>query len=126
MTDEFKNPNGCRIKSTWFATVDYTVPDLAKKYVDGGHELACHTVHHTADPDIDEIFDCRRRFEGLFNKDGNRSVVVSGFRTPDLLYTPRTFEALSQVGFLYDSTLVEQAGSPFSPNPSSKVRFMLP
>ena len=47
-TEDRKNPNGCTIKMTLFVSHQYTDYKRVKGFYDRGHEIAVHSVTHTA------------------------------------------------------------------------------
>ncbi len=89
-----------------------------------GHEMADHTVNHfnggvvPLDPDdccrarnwdvagwLAEIQACKDALISPSEGVGASAAQVIGFRTPFLGYNDATFTALSQLGFVYDTTL---------------------
>lgn len=108
------NPDGSPVSFTFFISTDWTDYRLVHQLHASGHEIAVHTMTHTtgAETDFDtwirEIEGCREalhRYAAIPRKD------LRGFRSPFLAYNPATFEALSALGFEYESSLPEKVGN---------------
>jgi peptidoglycan/xylan/chitin deacetylase (PgdA/CDA1 family) len=122
------NADGTPARATFFHTSVYITDEdrdgrnLAAwtAAFEDGHEAADHTVHHynggvvPLDPDpccqardwdaaawADEIGTCRDALGAI----GARPEDVTGFRAPFLGYNDHLFEALTDLGFAYDSSL---------------------
>jgi len=81
-------------------------PDLLDKILEGGHEIAFHTMHHTRldAPNYKENFsDELERFSELTNKKSK------GFRAPSFSFSTSTswaIDILESHGYVYDSSVV--------------------
>jgi peptidoglycan/xylan/chitin deacetylase (PgdA/CDA1 family) len=103
------------IASTWFIpghTVE-TYPDLCRRIVDAGHEVALHGYAHetvsTLAPDQERaVF--RRSHEILTRLVGGEP---KGNRTPSWDLTPQTVPILLELGVRYDSSLMSSDYTPF-------------
>lgn len=103
-----ENPNGCPIRTTWFATGTDTVCDLAYDYaVTRGHEIADHTLNHIGYPAIDEISNMRTLLAQ--NCAGISESQILGFRAPFLQYSPWSWQGLEALNFSYDCSVPEEA-----------------
>ncbi|KAL4438454.1 hypothetical protein ABPG77_000102 [Micractinium sp. CCAP 211/92] len=115
VTDRHRNPNGCRIKATWFGCTS-GCPfscSTAKKLHGKGHELAAHTVNH---PDLRRMSYSQVKKEIVGSRDkiascGIPQNKVVGFRTPFLSDSPTVRKVLANSGFRYDSTIGVAGGS---------------
>ena len=81
-------------------------PEILDKIIDGGHEIAFHTMHHTRldSPNYKENFsDDLKRFSELTD---NKS---KGFRAPSFSFSKNTswaIDILESHGYIYDSSVV--------------------
>lgn len=87
-----------QIKATFFSTVTFAenVPEIIKRIKDEGHELASHSVYHTAfkDEDLKTSLIELEKLSGL---------PVKGFRMPRM--QPVSNEILKSAGYQYNSSL---------------------
>ncbi|CAL1538400.1 unnamed protein product [Lymnaea stagnalis] len=109
------NPNGCRIKTTLYASLDNTDYSRLTAMWDAGHEIASHTVTHSlplGDKDsdyaamADEIDGMRQE---VLRQTGNRELANSilGFRAPYLRVAGNVqYDVLRDYHFLYDTSIV--------------------
>lgn len=105
------NPNGNRIKATFFVSLDSEFDGAALQhlYADG-HEIAVHTISHLTTTNSgptrwhQEIAGDRRVLAELANIPVDAMV---GFRAPFLLMNDNAFAVLAGRGFLYDSSFAE-------------------
>ncbi|MEO5988373.1 MAG: polysaccharide deacetylase family protein [Candidatus Eisenbacteria bacterium] len=112
-------------RSTFFVLGDVVRehPDLIRRMVEGGHELACHGMSHrplwraTAETFRAELAEFRRTVVSVL---GHFPVV--GFRAPTFSIdrsNPWALEVLRQEGYLYDSSIfpmkVRMYGTPGAP-----------
>ena len=111
-----RNPNGCGIAATFYISHEWTDYGQVQDLYSQGHEIASHTITHS--------------HPGSFNQDrwarevvGQAELMVQlgnvdpkdvlGMRAPFLQTGGDTmFSALSQYGFLYDSSLPSSRTSP--------------
>lgn len=78
-----------------------------------GHELGNHTVNHPNGREngfgvaewTTEISDCQNSLSGDTFGVGGEPTDIIGFRTPFLAHNDATFETLSQLGLVYDSSI---------------------
>ena len=103
------------ISSTWFVPghTAETYPDLCRKIVEAGHEVAIHGWNHEAISALDggqERDVLARAFESLQRVTG---VAPTGNRTPAWDYTAETVTALLDLGVVYDSSLMSTDYTPY-------------
>lgn len=106
--------DGSNVRATFFITTSYgsdsgTIQQWKQAFIDK-HEIANHT--HTHDDTIkeksnkqtwlNEINDCNKYLTQWLGID--KSSIV-GFRTPFLSQSEATYQAMTQVGFLYDCSV---------------------
>ncbi|KAJ3191788.1 hypothetical protein HK101_007413 [Irineochytrium annulatum] len=106
------NPNGCPISTTYFVSTDWTNYHDVQILFANGQEVADHTMEHVALPDLAQIQGQRMAVEA-FARVGAWN--IQGFRAPYLNFNMSTFERISSLGYLYDSSV--------SVNPSSNPLF---
>lgn len=128
LLDQYKNPvgtgnsktfDGQSIKASFYHTSgaldDPThggAPLLAtwKRALEGGHEVADHTVTHnttknyTLEQWTQEIRDCRTKLAEVLEIDESE---IKGFRTPYLDFGEATFQAVADLGLLYECTMTQ-------------------
>lgn len=103
------------IKSTWFVPghTAETYPDVCKKIIDEGHEIALHGYMHENVVDLSkdeewemfqQSYDILKNLIGTFPK---------GFRAPAWDLTPNTVGFLENLDLTYDSSLMSQDYSVF-------------
>ena len=114
-----RNPDGRPLPLTYYvslegcATGGTSAPTIVKARYDQGHEMAVHTRTHTTGTSTglatwkNEMTTVRT---WLANAGVNVARDVKGFRAPYLATNNSMFTALSELGFLYDSSIME---SPF-------------
>ncbi len=111
------NPGGREAHRTYFAQALYTQPTVARKLYLAGHEIANHTHDHNTSTATTEA-EWTRQIDGLtrFMRDtvGVNPSDIVGFRTPFLATNQALWKVLQQKKVLYDATLTEESGSPFS------------
>ncbi|KAF9170083.1 hypothetical protein BGX21_009348 [Mortierella sp. AD011] len=95
------NPNGCPIKSTWFAQTLYSDYSLIQQWYANGNEVADHTMNHIGTPPAEEIIGNLKAINAF---SGIPFAKMNGFRAPFFNYSEATFEILGQEKFLYDSS----------------------
>ncbi|BFZ10739.1 hypothetical protein BsWGS_13777 [Bradybaena similaris] len=109
------NPNGCRVKSTFYVSHENTDYSLVTALWEAGHEIGSHTVHHQLPPgDKDDDYpDMVAEIQGLKDKmlkaTGNKPLVdsVTGFRSPYLRVAGDVqFDVLRDFGFHYDTSML--------------------
>ncbi len=96
-----------KIKATFFilGEVAEYYPHLVKDISNNGHEVACHSYRHvdlwlhTPASFSRELKDAKTRLEDLC---GN---AIVGFRAPNLIVEDWILPILSELGFLYDSSV---------------------
>ncbi|CEH14235.1 hypothetical protein CBOM_02102 [Ceraceosorus bombacis] len=96
-----KNPNGCPVKATYFAQLDYTNYSSVTNWYVAGHDVADHTVTHVAQPSDGEI---RSNLIAMNALAGIPYRSMIGFRAPFLNYTKDTLVSLNKFQFTYDSS----------------------
>ncbi len=98
--------NSFKVRSTFFTTTAFAKenPELIKKIVSGGHEIAFHgNVHKTDLPDLNEpdMMKYFRKHKKELEKLSETKIV--GFRNPKMRTPP--YEVLKKNGIKYDSSL---------------------
>jgi len=96
-----------RVRCTFFALGEIAewYPDLVRQIADGGHEIACHGLHHVDMTVLGpEAFaeQLGKAVDILVRTCGQRPV---GYRAPNLVYEPWATRILEDAGFLYDTTV---------------------
>ena len=86
------------VTATFFCTLNFAerAPDVMKRLVDGGHEIAAHGVDHFQQTDEDP-FRCKEGLERLVG------AAVVGYRQPRMF--PVDDAALARAGYRYNSSL---------------------
>ena len=86
------------VKATFFCTLNFAerAPDVMKRIVDGGHEVAAHGVDHFHQVPEDPFL-CKEGLERLYG------VTVVGYRQPRMF--PVDDAALAKAGYRYNSSL---------------------
>ncbi|XP_005090876.2 chitin deacetylase 8 [Aplysia californica] len=110
-----KNPTGCKARTAFYVQHDYTDYALVKKLYNDGHEIACHTVHHTLPKgdDPSDFAEMQNEIQGLRDmmmKNTNDQELVDGivgFRAPYLRVAGNVqFDVLQSNHFLYDTSIL--------------------
>lgn len=85
-------------KATFFSTVTFAknAPEIIKRIVNEGHELASHTVNHSLFKDEDYL-------ESLVQLEELSGLPIKGFRMPRM--QPVNDIKLKKAGYLYDSSI---------------------
>lgn len=106
------NADGSPARAVFYTNGIYLADNPALQAIhrrarDEGHEIGNHTQHHEHGGEFTvaqwraEMLVCQEAFAKIGITD------VEGFRTPFLENNAATFEALSELGFVYDTTLEE-------------------
>lgn len=87
-----------QVKATFFSTATFAiqVPDLIKRIVDEGHELASHTYFHSSFEVVD-LINSKKKLEELSNTE------VIGFRMPRM--QPVDEKEIFKAGYTYNSSI---------------------
>ncbi|KAJ7858592.1 hypothetical protein B0H13DRAFT_2075928 [Mycena leptocephala] len=96
-----QNPNGCRPKTTYFTSLNFTNYTLVTDWFVAGNEIADHTMTHVADAPQNEIDGNLIALNALA---GIPLKSIIGFRAPFLNYSVNTLKLLAGAGFTYDSS----------------------
>lgn len=102
------------ISATFFIVADVIdhYPGLVESIVDGGHEVACHGLHHSCviDPRTKEPLMDPSRFRHVtlkakkdLEKISGKTVI--GYRAPNALIAGWMIDSLEELGFFYDSSV---------------------
>lgn len=114
-----RNPDGRPVPLTYFVSVDNcpatgdgvwrTDSTLVKKRYAAGDEMAVHTRSHQtgATTDYATWVAEMRYVRDYFKRIGLGADAGRGFRSPYLVNNAAQFQALKDLGFLYDSTVLE-------------------
>ena len=86
------------IKATFFCTANYAVnkPDIIKKIVDAGHELASHGYYHS-DFKVEHLLQSKLKLEELSGAE------VTGFRMARMM--PVDEKEIQKAGYTYNSSI---------------------
>ncbi|MGM3216481.1 polysaccharide deacetylase family protein [Pseudomonas sp. PhalM4] len=105
----------CEVAATFFipAHTASSYPNLVKRIVDGGHEVACHGYLHESPVGL-ELEEERqllaRSMEVLESVSGIRPI---GYRSPAWDLSDNTISLLEEFGLIYDSSLMSNDFEPF-------------
>jgi hypothetical protein len=116
--DEVSNPDGRPVPVTYFVNVDNcwssggrSDAQLIHRLYLAGDEIANHTRSHTTSKNTDLsswIEELTAAKDFLVREAAVPKEHVQGFRAPFLVTNEEMFVALSDLGYLYDSSLMEQ------------------
>lgn len=86
------------VKATFFCTTNFAdnAPDIMRRIVNEGHEIAAHGVDHWQ-PKPSDVFTAKKRLEEITGKE------VKGYRQPRMF--PVSAEDLRNAGYIYNSSL---------------------
>jgi len=95
------------INSTFFCLVETSkiYPEILKMIVDAGHEIALHGVNHDTISEDSEKF----KYDLIYGRKILEKLCglnIIGYRAPNFQIPSWAFQELSELGFLYDSSLV--------------------
>ena len=87
-----------QIKATFFSTATFAIhiPELLKRIIDEGHELASHTYYHSSF-DVVDLINSKKKLEELSNTE------VVGFRMPRM--QPVDEKEIFKAGYRYNSSI---------------------
>ncbi len=89
-------------------------PDLCRRILYEGHEIAHHGYHHITPVTLDEPAEREQLEKGLEAMDrildGHRAV---GYRSPGADLSPNSTRLLAEAGFVYESSLSAQDFEPY-------------
>lgn len=85
------------VKATFFCTTNFAenAPDIMRRIVDGGHEVAAHGCDHWH-PEPADVFRSKKRLEELTGK------TVCGYRQPRMFPVS---DDIRKAGYIYNSSL---------------------
>ena len=111
-----RNPNGCPISATFYVSHEWTDYSQVHSLYRSGHEISSHSVTHTHPTGRDDRH-WGRELAGQAELLSRHALVepsdITGSRAPFLeTGGDSMFRALSQFGFLYDSSLPSSYQSP--------------
>lgn len=118
LMNSFTNPNGCPLPGTYFVSMQYTDFWETQRAFNLGNEIASHTVNHlnlttVKDPtnEINATLTIMSKFGGVPKSK------IRGFRSPYLSFNKLTFDTISKLKFLYDSSVtLDPNTQPFWPH----------
>ena len=86
------------IKATFFCTANYAInkPDIIKKIIDAGHELASHGYYHS-DFKLEHLLQSKLKLEEVSGAE------VTGFRMARMM--PVDEQEIAKAGYLYNSSI---------------------
>jgi peptidoglycan/xylan/chitin deacetylase (PgdA/CDA1 family) len=91
-----------------------TWPDLCRRILDEGHEIAHHGYHHISTATMDEAAEREQLVKGLEAMDrclgGHRAV---GYRSPAAELSHNSTRLLAEHGFVYESSMSAQDFEPY-------------
>ena len=112
------------VRATYFTTSEVAerLPSAVRALLDGGHELGCHGVTHTA---FDQLDEATARWEIEQSSRVLRSFApVTSFRAPYLRFPEAYVPLLEGNGFALDSSLAKYKRSYRAPrSPTTLVRI---
>ena len=109
------NPDGRIAPRTYFVTQQYSNPELIRSLYDQGHEIANHTATHETGLQTDRgawLQQMTALQDFLIYEAGIPADQVAGFRAPYLASNEPMWEALDELGYLYDSSVTEKPNDP--------------
>lgn len=112
------------VRATYFTTGEVAAryPDAVRALVQGGHELGCHGVSHSAFDELDEAAARREIAESA--RLLRTFAPVSSFRAPYLRFPERYVRLLEEAGFTLDSSLAKYKRSYRAPRvPTTLTRI---
>lgn len=91
-------------KATFFCTANFakSAPDILKRMMDEGHEIACHGCDHFVPRDDDPV-ESKRIVEEVVRCLGYPDYKVAGYRQPRMF--PVSDELIESCGYVYNSSL---------------------
>jgi hypothetical protein len=98
ITDQF----GCGIQSTFYVSIENTDCELVQGLYKGHNEIATHTYSHVGTPGKNEIIGAKNYLKNVCRIPADE---IRGFRAPYLDWNQKTLDNLSDLGFLYDSSI---------------------
>ncbi|WP_115789039.1 polysaccharide deacetylase family protein [Arthrobacter silvisoli] len=95
------------VAASWFipGAIAQQYPELVRSVVHGGHELACHGMHHLDFDGLDLDGQATEMFDGARALQEVSGAPVRGFRTPSGEWKPGFPEAMAAAGFEWSSSL---------------------
>lgn len=86
------------VRATFFCTTNFAenAPDIIKRIIDAGHEIAAHGCDHWR-PQPSDVYNSKQRLEELTGK------TVMGYRQPRMFAV--SDEDIRKAGYLYNSSL---------------------
>ena len=92
------------VRATFFCTANFTenAPDVIRRIIEEGHEVAAHGCDHWK-PEADDVVNSRKRIEKVLKDLGYADLQVTGYRQPRMF--PVSDELIEEQGYLYNSSL---------------------
>lgn len=92
------------VKATFFCTANFAehAPEIMRRIVVEGHEVAAHGCDHW-NPKADDVTNSKRRLEAVLKSLGYADLSVKGYRQPRMF--PVSDALIEDEGFLYNSSL---------------------
>lgn len=92
------------VHATFFCTANFAenAPDIIRRIVDEGHEVAAHGCDHW-EPKADDVVNSKQRVEAVLKNLGYTDLKVTGYRQPRMF--PVSDALIEQEGYLYNSSL---------------------
>ncbi|CAH1376199.1 unnamed protein product [Tenebrio molitor] len=121
LLNNWKNPNGCSIKATFFVSHQFNNYHQTQKLWNEGHEVAVHSVTHRAPEEwwslnatVEDWFDEMVGQANILHKFARvRMKDIRGMRVPFLqVGWNRQFLMMKEFGFVYDSSVVAPFSNP--------------
>lgn len=118
---QYKNPNGCPIRATFFISHQYNNYFYTQKLWNDGHEIAIHSITHRGPEEwwsynatIEDWFDEMVGQANILNRFSKiRMEDIRGLRVPFLrIGWNRQFLMMKEFGFVYDSSMVAPFSNP--------------
>ena len=92
------------VHATFFCTANFAeqAPDVMKRIMDEGHEVAAHGCDHWQ-PKADDVINSKQRLETVLHALGYEDYKIEGYRQPRMF--PVSDEMIEREGYLYNSSL---------------------
>ncbi|XP_045156417.2 uncharacterized protein LOC123522945 [Mercenaria mercenaria] len=105
-----KNPNGCKVRGTFFASERGTMRQIAKNLVKLGAEVAMQGLHEHHYENSQHM---EKEILAQMNAQRKIGINATGWKTPELKSLGNEqFRLLQKYGFKYDATLSENLPAP--------------
>lgn len=92
------------VRATFFCTANFAenAPEVMRRIIEEGHEVAAHGCDHW-EPKADDVIHSKRRVEAVLSSLGYTNYKLKGYRQPRMF--PVSDEMIHAEGYLYNSSL---------------------